>query len=143
MPSTKHQQIRPVFDVINHIGDARALLGQRATYFYEDGERSWYDLAASVSRVAADRAAGYSQADVYATIVERLKARASKASFGDVYAAPLDTGDIPDSEVLKLVVLHPKFTWGKDASTAADFAARLLREAGTGQRQRRLPQAPP
>ncbi|MFC9510074.1 Swt1 family HEPN domain-containing protein [Streptomyces sp. NPDC057002] len=126
-------------DVINHIGDARALLGQRATYFYEDGDRSWYDLAASVSRVAADRAAGYSEADVHATIVERLKATAktSKASFGAVHAAPLDTGDIPDSEVLKLVVLHPKFTWGKDASAATDFAARLLREAGAGQRQRR------
>ncbi|MET8534760.1 Swt1 family HEPN domain-containing protein [Streptomyces sp. NPDC005065] len=126
-------------DVINHIGDARALLGQRATYFYEDGDRSWYDLAASVSRVAADRAAGYSEADVHATIVERLKAteRTSKASFGAVHAAPLDTGDIPDSEVLKLVVMHPKFTWGKDASTATDFAERLLREAGTGQRQRR------
>ncbi|MEU8702050.1 Swt1 family HEPN domain-containing protein [Streptomyces sp. NPDC048680] len=126
-------------DVINHIGDARALLGQRATYFYEDGDRSWYDLAASVSRVAADRAAGYSEADVHATIVERLKAagKALKASFGAVHAAPLDTGDIPDSEVLKLVVMHPKFTWGKDASTATDFAERLLREAGNGQRQRR------
>ncbi|WP_030708645.1 Swt1 family HEPN domain-containing protein [Streptomyces sp. NRRL F-2580] len=126
-------------DVINHIGDARALLGQRATYFYEDGDRSWYDLAASVSRVAADRAAGYGEADVHATIVERLKAmgKAPKASFGAVHAAPLDTGDIPDSEVLKLVVLHPRFTWGKDASTAADFAERLLREAGSGQRQRR------
>ncbi|WP_327416449.1 Swt1 family HEPN domain-containing protein [Streptomyces sp. NBC_01233] len=126
-------------DVINHIGDARALLGQRATYFYEDGDRSWYDLAASVSRVAADRAAGYSEADVHATIVERLKAvgKAPKASFGAVYAAPLDTGDIPDSEALKLVFLHPKFTWGKEASTATDFAERLLREAGNGQRQRR------
>ncbi|MEV7638564.1 Swt1 family HEPN domain-containing protein [Streptomyces rubiginosohelvolus] len=126
-------------DVINHIGDARALLGQRATYFYEDGDRSWYDLAASVSRVAADRAAGYSEADVHATIVERLKtvAKAPKASFGAVYAAPLDAGDILDSEVLKLVVMHPKFTWGKDASTATDFAERLLREAGNGQRQRR------
>lgn len=126
-------------DVINHIGDARALLGQRATYFYEDGDRSWYDLAASVSRVAADRAAGYSEADVHATIVERLKAagKALKASFGAVHAAPLDTGDIPDSEVLKLVVMHPKFTWGKDASTAMAFAERLLREAGNGQRQRR------
>ncbi|MFV2196832.1 ATP-binding protein [Nocardiopsis sp. LOL_012] len=126
-------------DVINHIGDARTLLGQRATYFYEDGDRSWYDLAASVSRVAADRAAGYSEADVHATIVERLKAsgKAGKAAFSSVHAATLDTGDVPDTEVLKLVVLHPKYTWGKEASTAADFAERLLRESGKGQRQRR------
>ncbi|MFJ8695873.1 Swt1 family HEPN domain-containing protein [Streptomyces roseolilacinus] len=126
-------------DVINHIGDARALLGQRATYFYEDGDRSWYDLAASVSRVAADRAAGYSEADVYAAVVARVKAaeRAAKAGFGNVHAAPLDTGDVPDTDVLKLVVLHPKFTWGKDTSTAMAFAERLLLEAGSGQRQRR------
>jgi predicted AAA+ superfamily ATPase len=126
-------------DVINHIGDARALLGQRATYFYEDGDRSWYDLAASVSRVAADRAAGYSEADVHSTVVGRIKTveRAPKAAFGAVHAGPLDTGDVPDSEVLKLVILHPKFTWGKDASTATAFAERLLLEAGTGQRQRR------
>ncbi|MCF2525903.1 Swt1 family HEPN domain-containing protein [Yinghuangia soli] len=126
-------------DVINHIGDARALLGQRATYFYEDGDRSWYDLAASVSRVAADRAAGYSEADVHAAIVARVKTaeREPKSSFGAVHAAPLDTGDVPDSEVLKLVVLHPKYAWGKDASAATSFAERLLLESGTGQRQRR------
>jgi predicted AAA+ superfamily ATPase len=126
-------------DVLNHMGDARALLSQRATYFYEDGERSWYDVAASVSRIAAERAEGYTEADVYATVVGRLKAaeRASRAVFGAVYTAPLDTGDVPDTEVLKLVVLHPKFTWGKEASAAADFATRLLREAGAGQRQRR------
>lgn len=126
-------------DVINHIGDARALLGQRATYFYEDGDRSWYDLAASVSRVATDRAAGYSEADVHALIVDRLKsvAKESKAFFGAVHAAVLDTGDVPDTDVLKLVILHPRFTWGKDTSTAADFAENLLKEAGKGQRQRR------
>jgi predicted AAA+ superfamily ATPase len=126
-------------DVINHIGDARALLGQRATYFYEDGDRSWYDLAASVSRVAADRATGYSEADVHALIVDRIKsvAKGPKASFGSVHAAAFDTGDVPDSEVLKLVILHPKFTWGKDASTATEFAGDLLRDAGRGQRQRR------
>ncbi|MFE1099028.1 Swt1 family HEPN domain-containing protein [Nocardiopsis alba] len=126
-------------DVINHIGDARALLGQRATYFYEDGDRSWYDLAASVSRVAADRAAGYGEADVHATIVDRLKPlnRESKAGFGSVHVAVLDSGDVPDSEVLKLAILHPKFTWSKEASTATGFATDLLKEAGKGQRQRR------
>ncbi|WP_017595710.1 Swt1 family HEPN domain-containing protein [Nocardiopsis potens] len=126
-------------DVINHIGDARALLGQRATYFYEDGDRSWYDLAASVSRVAADRAAGYAEADVHAEIAERLKKanKTGKAAFTAVYAAAHDSGDVPDTDVLKLIVLHPKFTWGKETSTAADFTERLLRESGKGQRQRR------
>ncbi|BCW69970.1 Swt1 family HEPN domain-containing protein [Arthrobacter sp. NicSoilB8] len=126
-------------DVMSHMGDARELLGQRATYFYEDGDRYWYDVAASVSRVATDRSQGYREADVHAEIADRLVAesRKNKGAFAGIHAAPTDTGDVPDSDALRLVLLHPRFQWTKEASAAGQFAEQLLTQVGSSQRQRR------
>ncbi|WP_353709404.1 Swt1 family HEPN domain-containing protein [Cellulosimicrobium sp. ES-005] len=126
-------------DVMSHLGDARELLSQRATYFYEDGDRSWYDTAASSTRLAAEKAAGYSEEDVYAAIVDRLRfePKKSRGLFDSVHAAPEDTGDVPDGDPLRLVLVHPRRTWAKDASQATEFADEALNRAGSGQRQRK------
>ena len=126
-------------DVMSHIGDARELLAQRATYFYEDGDRSWYDTARSVTRLAQEKAQGYSDDDVHEEVVKRLESEAKKPAgiFAAVYAAPVDTGDVPDGDTLRLVVLHPRYGWGKDASTATGFAEKLVTTVGHGQRRHR------
>lgn len=126
-------------DVMNHLGDARALLSTRATYFYEDGDRSWYDTAASSTRLASEKAAGYSEEDVYVEIITWLRQENGKAKglFATVHAAPDDAGDVPDGDALRLVLVHPRRTWAKDASQATEFAEEALTRAGSGQRQRR------
>ncbi|SNS99685.1 Predicted ATPase, AAA+ superfamily [Micrococcales bacterium KH10] len=126
-------------DNMSHIGDARELLGQRATYLYEDGDRTWYDVAASVSRVAAERAEGYSEADIHGVIVERLQAevRRGRGAFAYVHAGIQDTGDVPDTDSLRLVLVHPREQWAKDASSATEFAEKLFNTVGSGQRQRK------
>lgn len=124
-------------DVMSHIGDARELLSQRATYFYEDGDRSWYDTARSVTRLAVEKAAGYSEHDAHAEIVRRLAAESKKGRgiFAGVHVAPFDSGDVPDGDSLRLVVLHPKHTWGKDASLATELTEHLVTTVGSGQRR--------
>ena len=43
-------------DTLGHFGDALEMLGQRATYFYGESGRFWYDTTASITRQATDRA---------------------------------------------------------------------------------------
>lgn len=126
-------------DTVSHIGDARELLGQRATYFYEDGDRYWYDTAASVTRTANERAAGYSEADVFAAIEDLLRAQQKqpKGLFATVHGAVAETGDVPDGDVLRLALLHPKYSWTKGDSPALEFARALLKESGRSQRRSR------
>jgi predicted AAA+ superfamily ATPase len=126
-------------DALSHIGDARELLGQRATYFYEDGDRFWYDRSASVARLATERAAGYLEADVHAEITDLLHVEArTKDTFAGVHAGVQDTGEVPDDGGLRLAVLHPRFTWSHEkTSSAAAFAADLLTRSGTAQRRHR------
>src|SRR5690606_4600597 len=53
------------------------------------------------------------------------------------HGAVTETGDVPDGDVLRLALLHPRHTWAKDNSTAAEFADRLLKESGRSQRRSR------
>ncbi|GAA1875901.1 Swt1 family HEPN domain-containing protein [Myceligenerans crystallogenes] len=126
-------------DTLNHIGDARDMLSQRATYFYEEGGRYWFDRSASVSRLATERAAGWSDADVHAEITEQLRAEAgTKGVFAGVHVAVEDAGAVPDDGDLRLAVLHPRFTWSKEnSSSARELAGQILTRSGSSQRRRR------
>jgi len=55
-----------------------------------------------------------------------------------VHVAPETSGDVPDSEDARLVVIHPKFVHARSdpSSTAMEFAQRTLTTVGNGQRTR-------
>ena len=62
-------------------GDALRRLTDQATYLYVDGQRYWYSLQPSVTRLAQDRAAShFSDDDVDEEIRRRLAAAAEPAS---------------------------------------------------------------
>ncbi|SDF11628.1 Predicted ATPase, AAA+ superfamily [Cellulosimicrobium cellulans] len=128
-------------DTMGHFGDALEILGQRATYLYSESGRYWYDTTASISRQAADRADRLREVpeEVWAEIVRRLNplARGAHGMFAGVHVAPQDTGDVPDTDEVRLVVVHPSMTYGKETSKARDFAEDLLLHVGNGQRARR------
>lgn len=129
-------------DTVGNFGSALELLVQRATYLYYDTSRYWYDRTPSVSRTAADMADRLREEPelVWAEIIRRLRNTASRqtGSFAGVHIAPESTGDIPDTDEARLVVIHPKHTHARndDTSTAMDFAARALATVGNGQRTR-------
>jgi len=129
-------------DTLGHFGDALEMLGQRATYFYGESGRYWYDTTASITRQATDRADRLREEpeEVWAEVVRRLSvvARQGRGLFAGIHVAPLDAGDVPDTDEVRLVVVHPKMPWGRsDRSPARDFADDVLRRAGSGQRVRR------
>ena len=119
-------------------GDALRRLTDQATYLYVDGQRYWYSLQPSVTRLAHDRAAShYSDDDVDEEIRRRLKlTERQRGDFAAVHAAPHGPGDVPDDPEVRLVVLGPEHPHsGKSADSPARVAARqFLDKRATGDR---------
>ena len=95
-------------DVPGNFHSALNQLGDRATYFYSGSGKYWYDLQANISRRAKDQADRLHKEDVWAEIVRRLGDQArSRGDFAGVHVCPEETGDIPDTDEARLVILHP------------------------------------
>jgi predicted AAA+ superfamily ATPase len=127
-------------DTIGNFGSSLDLLAQRATYLYADGHRYWFDTQASVTRTAADFADRLREKpeDVWAEIVSRLRAseNRSRGIFSGVHVAPDTSGDIPDEDSARLVILHPSYSHSKNSkdSSALEFASQSLEKRGSAQR---------
>jgi predicted AAA+ superfamily ATPase len=129
-------------DTVGNFGSALEVLSQRATYLYVDGARYWYDTQASVSRTAqdyADRLREHPEV-VWAELVSRLaKERSARGDFAAVHPCPDDSGAVPDTEEVKLVILHPRETHsrGNTDSPGSRFAKHCLDTRGSAQRGNR------
>lgn len=126
-------------DTIGNFGSALEVLGQRATYFYADSGRFWFDTNPSISRAVADIADKLREHPE--TVWEELRARMQilaqdKGLFSAVHTAPGSTGDIPDTDSARLVLLHPRqqHQKGKTDSSALEFARDAMKHHGTSNR---------
>jgi hypothetical protein len=76
--------------------------------------------------------------DVWAEIVSRLRAseNRSRGIFSGVHVAPDTSGDIPDEDSARLVILHPSYSHSKNSkdSSALEFASQSLEKRGSAQR---------
>jgi predicted AAA+ superfamily ATPase len=119
-------------------GDALRRLTDQATYLYVDGQRYWYSLQPSVTRLARDRAVShFSDDDVDEEIRGRLKlAERQRGDFTAVHAAPAAPGDVPDDPEARLVVVGPEHPHsGKTVDSLARVAAqRFLDKRAAGDR---------
>lgn len=127
-------------DTIGNFGSALSLLGERATYLYEDADRYWFDQQPSLNRIVAERAANYKEADVHAEIVKRLRQEPGHtAEVADVVIAPETSRDVPEQERTRLVVAGPAFAHLQSKSSggtspAQEFAHEVTTKVGNGQR---------
>ena len=127
-------------DVVGNFHSALTQLGDRATYFYSSAGKHWYDTQANITRRAKDAAESLHQEDVWAEIVKRLRAEERlRSTFVGVHACPTDSGDIPDTEQARLVILHPRFAHkSKQGDSAArEFAQQATERRGTANRMNR------
>ncbi|MCX6842110.1 MAG: Swt1 family HEPN domain-containing protein [candidate division WOR-3 bacterium] len=119
-------------------GDALRRLTDRSTFLYVDGSRYWYSVQATVARLAEDRAKQYEgkPAEVHAEIERLLKDDARRrGDFTRVHVcAP--SGDIPDEEGARLVILAPgHHHTAKTADSPARIeAAAVIELRGNGRR---------
>lgn len=125
-------------DVVGNIASALGALQDASSYFYSADKRYWYDTQPSLNRTAADRAKHLDISRVWDEVIARLRRNAPRSTqeFAGVIIAPTSTGDVPDEDATRLVVLHPEYLHhGKDtASSAAGFARELLLKRGTAGR---------
>jgi predicted AAA+ superfamily ATPase len=124
-------------------GDALRHLTDQATYLYVDGQRYWYSLQPSVTRLAQDRAASnFTDDDVDEEIRHRLgtATRAGqRGDFANVHPAPRSPAEVPDEPEARLVVLGPEHPHsGKTANSPARVAAQqFLDKRAAGDRLHR------
>jgi hypothetical protein len=120
-------------------GDALRRLSNRATYLNTDGQRYWYSLQQTVTRLAADRAGLIPEDRVEDEIRQRLRRGRERGDFASVHAAPLSPGDVHDEASARLVILGPEHSHSPktQASPARDFAVRILDERAGGPRVHR------
>jgi predicted AAA+ superfamily ATPase len=127
-------------DTVGNFGSALQMLGDRATYFYADGDSYWFDLQQSLSRVARDYAEGFHDEDVWAEIITRLKSEQNRpGEFASVVVAPDSSTEVADTDAVRLVLLHPRFrhSRGSDESSAHAFVTDLIANRGSAPRERR------
>lgn len=117
-------------------GDALGRLNEELTYLYADSSRYWYDTRSNVNRTARDRASQVKPEQVEDALVDMLRARRKRGPFTAVHAAPASSGDVPDEQALRLVILGPGHDWAakQEATPAHEEAARILASRGTSPR---------
>lgn len=124
-------------DKVGNFHSALKKLADQTTFFYSGSGRYWFDLQANISKSARDHAERIHKEDVWKEVSDRLAAQAKKrGSFAGVHVCPEETGDIPDSDEARLVILHPKVSHkrGRDDSTAIEFAANATEHRGGASR---------
>ena len=117
-------------------GDALRKLTDGATYLYVNDRRYWFSTQPSVTRLAQDRAAQQDQDLVWEELRARLRKDKERGDFCAVHVAPGSSGDVPDEQAARLVVLGPEHPHGaKDGKSLARTAVQdILEHRGSAPR---------
>ena len=118
-------------------GDALRRLTDQATHLYVDGTRYWFDTQPSVTRLAQDRAAQQDPDDVMEEIKRRLRdEQRHPGEFAKVYPCPNSSGEVPDENEARLVILSPESPYMSNADDcpAIEAATEHLEHRGSGPR---------
>ncbi|MDR1077413.1 MAG: DUF499 domain-containing protein, partial [Propionibacteriaceae bacterium] len=130
-------------DALGNFGAALDAMEQQSTYFYVDQGHYWFDTQASVTKTASDYAERLREDPdtVWNEIVARLRAEErSRGEFDRVHIAPESSGDIPDLEEARLVIVHPRHSRHKEdgpASATHQWLRQALETRGSAQRTHR------
>ncbi len=118
-------------------GDALRRLTNQAKFMHSDMGRYWYSMAASLNRLAADRAAQLEEALVLVTIDQELakyvNGLGDRGHFEAVQVAPSSSSEVPDEQggvrAVVLGVAHAHT--GREGSDALAEAKDILMQRGS------------
>lgn len=118
--------------------DALNTLHGSLSYLYNspNGNRFWYDTKPTLRKTAEDRASQVSTADVEIEIEKRLRKCPKEPLFVRVHPFPASSGDVPDEQVVRLVLLRTRDTYRRnyDNSPALKAVEDILNNRGTSPR---------
>jgi predicted AAA+ superfamily ATPase len=122
----------------NIFGDALRRLGAAATHLYQDGNRYWYGMQPTVTKLASDRADLLKRNPdaVVAEIEKRLRDDLkTTGEFKRIHAIPQSGADVPDDMDARLIVLGVDHPYSKDVGSKAQVAAAaILQQRGNAPR---------
>lgn len=130
-------------DVLGNFSLATDLLAQRSAYFYQQDTRFWFDTHPSIQRTAFEMAETLAGKPELAWQELNLRLQSlfgDRGTFSSVICGVTSSSDVMDSESLKLVVLHPKFTYSKkdgDKSSAFELVNQIIDRRGGAPRTHR------
>lgn len=132
-------------DVHGNFGSALNQLQQRSTYLFSEHGLYWYSTQPSIAKTAREYAERYRENHdaVFDEIVRRLQAESSASNRGDfrrVCVAPTDSSDIPDSDEVALVIVHPRLVMGRNEnldSQSMTWIRSAIERRGSAQRENR------
>ena len=117
--------------------DALGRMSGNLYFLYHLDDRYYFHTQENLNKVAIDRAAGYTEEDIYMEIVSRLERAIGRDP--NVHVCPTPQSSVKDSETLQYVVLHPQASLPsreKENDTASETALRLLRYSKDDEQQR-------
>jgi predicted AAA+ superfamily ATPase len=127
-------------DALGNFAAALDELEQKSTYFYVEQGHYWFDTQASVTKTASDYAERLREDMelVWNEIVDRLRSEErARGEFDRVHIAPESSGDIPDLEDARLVIVHPRHARHKNDAPdapASQWVRAALETRGSAQR---------
>lgn len=127
-------------DTVGNFSNALHLLSDQATYLYSEGARYWYDVAASIQKMAREQADRLKDRpeETWEEILRRLRTREQRTPgmFAKVQIGPERSEDIPEDAAVRLIVMHPsmRHTRGDMASEASVFASSATQGRGAAHR---------
>lgn len=123
-------------DADGNFGIALSMLGQRSTYFFNEGARYRYSLQPSITKTALDYAERLREdpETVYNEITRRLKSEGAsgrRGKFRRVCVVPESNDSIPDVDEATLVIMHPRWNLDRNSlnSQSVSETARWIRDA--------------
>lgn len=103
-------------------GDALRRLTDKATHLYVDRSRYWFSTQPSVTRLAQDRAAQIDILDVWMELKRRLWGDRQRGELTAVHTVPDSSGDVPDDDSVRLVILGPNHPHASRDETSPGLA---------------------
>ena len=106
-------------------------------FLYNLDDRYYFHTQANLNKVAIDRAAEYTEEDIYAEIVSRLERAIGRDP--SVNVCPTSPSAVKDSETIQYVILHPQASLPsreKETDIASDTARNILTYSADDERQR-------
>ena len=108
--------------------DALSRMTGNLYFLYNLDDRYYFHTQENLNKVALDRAAEYTEEDIYNEIVSRLERAIGRDP--SVQVCPTSPDLVKDSELLQYVILHPQASLPsreKEVDTAQDTALNILR----------------
>ena len=117
--------------------DALSRMTGNLYFLYNLDDRYYFHTQENLNKVATDRAAEYTEEDIYAEIVSRLERTVQSTS--NVKVCPTTPDPIQDSQTIQYIILHPQSSLPsreKESDIARETALKMLTYSTDDERPR-------